>query len=121
VPFTNREGVREIINVTDAAFVCYKNVPILETGSPNKYFDGLAAGKLIVINFGGWIRKEVESAGCGFYCSPQQPQEFVNKIMPYLSDVKSLRQAQSASRLLAEQRYSRKELSAKFCALFKSD
>ena len=52
LPFQNREGVKEVMNVTDATFICYKPVPILETGSPNKYFDGLAAGKLILINFG---------------------------------------------------------------------
>ncbi len=40
VDFQNREGVKVILNITDAVFVCYKNVPILETGSPNKYFDG---------------------------------------------------------------------------------
>ena len=28
LPFTNREGVGEIMNVTDASFICYKNVPI---------------------------------------------------------------------------------------------
>jgi hypothetical protein len=78
------------MNITDAAFVCYKNVPILETGSPNKYFDGLAAGKLIVINFGGWIRKEIEEKQCGIYADPQQPTDFVKKIRPFICDQKLL-------------------------------
>ena len=53
------------MNVTDATFICYKPVPILETGSPNKYFDGLARGKLILVNFGGWIKEEIEAKRCG--------------------------------------------------------
>ena len=57
IPPQNRNGVKEVMNVTDAAFICYKPLPVLETGSPNKYFDGLAAGKLILVNFGGWIKK----------------------------------------------------------------
>lgn len=116
--FTNRKGVQELLNVTDAAFICYKQVPILETGSPNKFFDGLAAGKLIIINFGGWIKRELEENQCGFYANPQQPTDFVRKITPYLHEQKLLSRYQVASRNLAEKKYSRKKLSAEFVAIF---
>lgn len=116
--FRNRDGVKQVMNVTDAAFICYKQVPILETGSPNKYFDGLAAGKLIIINFGGWIKKEIEAVGCGFYCNPQNPTEFNRKISPFLYEGGLLQKAQTASRQLAEQSYARSTLSEKFYALF---
>jgi glycosyltransferase involved in cell wall biosynthesis len=56
LPFQNRNGVREVMNITDASFISYKTVPVLETGSPNKYFDGLAAVNLIIIIFGGCIK-----------------------------------------------------------------
>lgn len=118
VDFTNREGVKEIMNITDAVFVCYKNVPILETGSPNKYFDGLAAGKLIVINFGGWIKKEIEETRCGFYVDPLQPTDFVKKIRPFLSDQKLLSSYQESARGLAEVNYSRRLLSKAFSLVF---
>src|SRR5690606_34397637 len=39
VPFQDREGVRAIMNVSDATFISYRPDPILETGSPHKYFD----------------------------------------------------------------------------------
>ena len=116
--FQNREGVRDILAISDAAFVCYKNVPILETGSPNKYFDGLAAGKLIVINFGGWIKKEIEENHCGIYVDPQEPDDFVMKIKAFLEDKTLLKQYQEAARRLGETKYSRVMLSAKFADLF---
>jgi len=119
VDFVNREGVKEILNVTDAAFICYKPVPILETGSPNKFFDGLAAGKLIIINFGGWIRKEIEENKCGVFTDPHQPTDFVKKISPFLSDKGLLHEYQQASRLLAERKYTRSLLSKKFVELFR--
>jgi glycosyltransferase involved in cell wall biosynthesis len=119
VDFVNRDGVKEILNVTDAAFICYKPLPILETGSPNKFFDGLAAGKLIIINFGGWIRKEIEGNKCGVFTDPHQPADFVKKIRPFLSDSNLLRNYQQASRQLAEQKFSRELLSANFVSLFK--
>ncbi len=116
--FTNRKGVQELLNVTDASFICYKQVPILETGSPNKFFDGLAAGKLIIINFGGWIKKEIEENQCGFYCNPQQPTDFIKKITPFLSDVALLQLYGNNSRALAERKYAREMLSTQFAGIF---
>jgi glycosyltransferase involved in cell wall biosynthesis len=121
IDFTNRKGVQGIMNITDAAFVCYKNVPILETGSPNKYFDGLAAGKLIVINFKGWIKKEIEETRCGIYVDTLQPTDFVKQIKPFLSDQKLLSQFQESARTLAEKKYSRRVLSDKFSKIFYSN
>jgi len=117
LPFQNRDGVKEVMNVTDATFICYKPVPVLETGSPNKYFDGLAAGKLILINFGGWVKEEIEKERCGVYINPKSPDEFVRKIEPLVSNVYLLKQYQQSSRLLAESKYSRKLLSEKFAGI----
>ncbi|MBX2940994.1 MAG: glycosyltransferase family 4 protein [Cyclobacteriaceae bacterium] len=112
--FTNRDGVREVLNVTDAALISYKPVPILETGSPNKFFDALAAGKLIIANFGGWIKDEIEESNCGFYADPHQPADLIKKIKPFIEDRLLLENYQFNARSLAERKYSRKDLSAKF-------
>jgi glycosyltransferase involved in cell wall biosynthesis len=116
--FQNRDGVKELMSVTDASFICYKNVPILETGSPNKFFDGMAAGKLIIVNFGGWIKKEIEEARCGIFVDPTHPTDFVKKISPFLSDPVQLKSYQAAARQLGESKYSRKILSERFVQLF---
>jgi glycosyltransferase involved in cell wall biosynthesis len=116
--FVNRNGVKELLNVSDAAFVCYKNVPVLETGSPNKFFDGLAAGKLIIINFGGWLKNEVLENGCGIALNPHDPADFTGKIKPFVSDREILKRYQAASRELAEKKYSRRLLSDDFVKLF---
>ncbi|HEX6226360.1 MAG TPA: glycosyltransferase family 4 protein [Chryseolinea sp.] len=120
VPFQNRAGVKEVMNVTDAAFICYKPVPVLETGSPNKYFDGLAAGKLIVINFGGWVKEEIEREKCGVYINAKSPGEFIKTMQPFITDGLLLKQYQQASRLLAESKYSRKLLGERFAGLIKA-
>ena len=118
IPFQNREGVKEIMNVTDASFICYKPVPILETGSPNKYFDGLASGKLILVNFGGWIKEEIERERCGVYIEQRHPSDFVGKIQPFIDSKQQLLEYQQASRRLAEEKYSRRILSKKYAELF---
>jgi hypothetical protein len=114
----NREGVREVMNVTDAALVSFKPLPVLETGSPNKYFDALAAGKLIVINFGGWVKEEIEKYQCGIAIN--SPENFIEKIKPFIESADQLKAYQSAARRLAETTYSRKVLSEKFSGLVDS-
>ena len=114
--FVNREGVKHILNASDATFVCFKHNPILETGSPNKFFDGLAAGKLIIVNFGGWVRDEIEKTHCGIAVDPEDPKDFVARIKPYITDPILLAESQSAARKLAEEKYSRVILSGRFVA-----
>ncbi len=118
--FVNREEVRDVLREADAAFVSYLPAPILETGCPNKYFDGLAAGKLILINFGGWIRNEIEREGCGAFIDQQRPHSFVDQLIPYLNDREHLRKAQHAARRLAEQQYARTLIGERFAALLTS-
>jgi glycosyltransferase involved in cell wall biosynthesis len=113
LPFATRDGVHEIMNVTDACFISYLPYKVLETGSPNKYFDGLAAGKMIITNFGGWIREEIEREKIGFSFD-NDPQDFVNKLNLFLGDAELLRAAQLNARTLAERKYSRAILSEKF-------
>lgn len=108
IPMQNREGVKEIVNITDAAFISYLPLPVLETGSPNKYFDALAAGKLIVVNFNGWIKDELEENVCGVYV--ESPEDFKTKIEDFVMNESLLLIHGRNSRVLAEARYSRSKL-----------
>jgi glycosyltransferase involved in cell wall biosynthesis len=118
VPMQDREGVKEILNVTDAAFISYQSLPVLETGSPNKYFDALAAGKMIVINFGGWIKNEIEANHCGVFVKPDKSEDLKSIVLPILQNERELQHYQHAARTLAEQKHSRKLLTEKFVKLF---
>lgn len=108
--FQNRDGIRDLMNVTDVVFVSYSQAHILETGSPNKFFDGLAAGKPIMINFGGWLRTEIEEGSCGFFVDPNDS----SSILPKLSQLHSSDQLKAygvRARQLAEKKFSRDKLS----------
>ena len=102
------------MNITDAAFISYRPYPILETGSPNKYFDGLAAGKLIIINFKGWIKEEIEKERCGIAIDPKLPYDFVKQLTPLLDDRQREREFRANARKLAERKYARELLAKKF-------
>ncbi len=109
VPFTNRDGVKEVMNITDAAFISYRPKAVLETGSPNKYFDALGAGKLIITNFDGWIRSEIEQNACGFAIDYTRPQDLTSKLQPLLQNKALLQKMRMNAHALSQQ-YSRKKL-----------
>ncbi|MBX2968774.1 MAG: glycosyltransferase family 4 protein [Cyclobacteriaceae bacterium] len=117
--FLNREEVREVLNVTDASVVSYRNLPVLETGSPNKYFDGLAAGKLMVVNVGGWMKRELSQHACGIATDPENPADLIDQLRPFLTDSARLKNYQQNARRLAETIYSRKILADRFIEIFK--
>ena len=90
LPMSPKSYVREVLQSSNAIYVSYKQIPVLETGSPNKFFDGLAAGKLIITNFGGWITELIQKHRCGFTYNPLKPDEFEEKIRPYLEKDETL-------------------------------
>lgn len=114
LPTSNRKAVRELLNHSDAVYVSYKDLEILKTGSPNKFFDGLAAGKLMILNFSGWLGRFVEQFKCGFTYAPEQPEAFVRQILPYVKDHDLLRQAQANARSLAEEEFALKKWKSEF-------
>lgn len=99
----SKEQLQELVNLADAIYISFKDVPILSTGSPNKFFDGLAAGKLIITNFKGWIYDLINHHHCGFYHHPDDQESFIQQIMPYINDPKLLIKAQKQSYALSEQ------------------
>jgi glycosyltransferase involved in cell wall biosynthesis len=118
LPACDKFLIRDILNNSDAIYISFAQKKVLETTSPNKFFDGLAAGKLIITNIKGWIACLIEKNNCGFYANPETPEDFFNKIQPYLSDKNLLQQAQTNARQLAENEFDKKILTEKFTALF---
>ncbi len=115
IPFGTREAMQKLMNVTDVCLISYLPVPVLQTGSPNKYFDALAAGKPVVVNFGGWIREEVERVRCGLYAEANQPHQYEAAILKIKEDYPAYA---TAARALAERSYSRQALSQRFAEVF---
>lgn len=107
LPFQNKFNLKRVLNITDAAYVSFARKPIMETNSPNKFFDALAAGKLIITNTGGWVKDIVEESSCGFYYDPDNPQSFVEHLQPYLENADYLVRSQTSARKVAEKKFAR--------------
>ncbi|MDN5204407.1 glycosyltransferase family 4 protein [Fulvivirgaceae bacterium BMA10] len=121
LPFQNKEGIREVLNITDAVYISFANKPILQTNSPNKFFDALAAGKLIITNTNGWVREISESHRCGFYYNPENPRQIIDKLKPIVNDRNYLLSFQNNSRSMAELYYSKELQVQKLLKVFNNE
>jgi glycosyltransferase involved in cell wall biosynthesis len=59
-----------IVGATDVTLTLFAPYPVLQTNSPNKFFDSLAAGRPAVVNLDGWLRRLVEENGAGAFVPP---------------------------------------------------
>ena len=107
LPHQNKYGLLSVLNVTDAAYVVADHSE--QHDSPTEFFDALAAGKLCIVNGRGWIADLVEENDCGFYASPQQPQDFVTQLAPFVNDRKRLDTYQANARSLGERQFERQQ------------
>jgi glycosyltransferase involved in cell wall biosynthesis len=118
--YLDRQQVRELLQGAQATYTSFDTHPVLQTNSPNKFFDSLAAGKLTIVNTRGWLQELVEQHRCGFYADPTRPEDFLQQLQPYLADADLLSRAQQRARHLAEQQFSRDQITSRFVDLFTS-
>jgi glycosyltransferase involved in cell wall biosynthesis len=95
----------------DVSLSLINNYPIIEHNSANKFFDSLAAGKPILLNYSGWQRELLEKYQAGLGCRLCDLEEFIKKIKYIKEHRKDLKQMGSNSRKIAETLFSREKLS----------
>ena len=63
------------------SLVPLKGTPILDTSSPNKFFESLAAGTPIVQNTNGWMKDYIEINKVGFTLDPNSPKDLASLLI----------------------------------------
>lgn len=104
---------REIPRVTrtsDVVMALFADKPILYTNSPNKFFDGLASGRPVIVNSPGWTKELVEENQAGAYVAQGDGIATANAIERFADDPELLARASANARKLAEERFSRDDL-----------
>ena len=111
-----RIAKREVPSAFAAASVCCSLfVPLkeMEHNSANKFFDALAAGKPVLINYGGWQRELVEERRIGLAVDQSDPDGAARELNELLRSPDALLEAGRRARALGRERFSRDELAAK--------
>ena len=81
--------------------------PILETNSPNKFFDSLAAGKPPIVNLDGWLHRLVEEKRVGVYVPAGDGKALADTLSDLAAKPELVRELGRNARALAEQEFSR--------------
>jgi glycosyltransferase involved in cell wall biosynthesis len=115
VGLQDRVGIRTLIANVDACLTTFLAVPVLETNSPNKFFDALAAGKLCLVNTKGWLKDLVENNACGVYVDPDRADLFPAEIEPFIRNRAMLQAYQQNALLLGKNQFSREKLATRVC------
>jgi len=76
--------------------------------SANKFFDGLAAGKPIFLNHGGWMQDIVSKYGCGFCAYGKNIEEVAKELDLAINNKTWLKSTGEASKNLAKTFFDRK-------------
>jgi glycosyltransferase involved in cell wall biosynthesis len=84
--------------------------PVMWTNSANKFFDALAAGKPIAINYGGWQADVLRESGAGIVLDAENIEHAATQLVDALHTPDWLTSAGQASRQLAQGRFARDKL-----------
>jgi glycosyltransferase involved in cell wall biosynthesis len=83
--------------------------PALRANSANKFFDALASGTAVAINYQGWQKDLLEETGAGLAMGPD-PVGAVSLLLDLLNQPERLNRYGVNARLLAEERFDRDKL-----------
>lgn len=106
-----------VVSSCDVALVSFADFPILATNSPNKFFDGLAAGLPVIVNSPGWTRDIVEGDDAGAYVDVREPAELADAVVRLQADAAARERQGRNARRLAEEVYARSLLANQFCTV----
>ena len=107
-----KERMPHLLGSATLATSVFRDIPAMRNNSANKFFDALAAGKPIVINYGGWHHDLLEKSGAGLGLQGLPLEEAASRLVALIRDPESLRRAEEASYELAAE-FDRDLLAAK--------
>lgn len=107
LPPVSREEMPAIVGSADATLTVFAPNPVLELNSPNKFFDGLAAGKPVVVNVNGWLRRLVEENDAGVYAPAEDADAFARALTTLADDPHRVHAMGDKARDLAMREFAR--------------
>lgn len=118
----NKERLAGLMAATDIGLQILANVPAFYFGtSPNKFFDYIAAGLPVLINYPGWLADIVRDRDCGYAVPPADPVAFAEALL-HAADNRSALPAKGArAMVLAREEFDRRVLADRFVDWIESE
>lgn len=105
-----RRDIPAWLSASDVGLVTVAALPLLDTNSANKFFDVLAAGRPVLLNYRGWMAGVLGEAQAGLAADPRSPASFADALRTLARDPARRQAMGRAARALAESRYERDAL-----------
>ena len=117
---TPKQDLPEFYAAANMGLVIIGNFPIIEHNSANKFFDGLSAGKPVLLNYSGWPRKILEDNEAGLGCDLCSLDEFLEKVLYLNSHAQQVEQMGQNARRVAVKNFNRDDLAEQALELISS-
>ena len=115
-PMPKRE-IPALLAAATVATSLFRPVPEMESNSANKFFDALAAGRPVAINYGGWHRMLLEQHGAGIAVPAADPAEAARRLAALVGDDAALARCRHGARALASELFDRDRLAGEFAGV----
>jgi lipopolysaccharide/colanic/teichoic acid biosynthesis glycosyltransferase len=110
---SDKYNTAQLVSRADVCLTIFKDIPVLSTCSPNKFFDSLAAGKPVIVNTPGWLQTLVEHNHCGFYVRPDRPEVLADRLQWLAKNRFACAELGHNARKLAEREFARDAMVSK--------
>ena len=107
LPKKEMPSVLAAANIACSLFV---DLPEMRANSANKFFDALASGTPLLLNYGGWQAELIERSGAGIVTWHLPVAEAAARVADALADQPWLKNAANRARKLAEEQFDRDQL-----------
>jgi glycosyltransferase involved in cell wall biosynthesis len=107
-----KSEIKSLLAQSHVTYTSFGPQPVLETNSPNKFFDAIAMGKVCVITTKGWLCELIQQEEIGFYYSANNPVAFFRKLVTLAPSMQAYDEIAKRSRTLAKTRFNKNTLTA---------
>jgi glycosyltransferase involved in cell wall biosynthesis len=106
LPSVPKAEVPAVLSAATLATSLFSAVPGLQDNSANKFFDALAAGRPVALNYGGWQAELLEAEGLGLLLPPGDPEAGAREVARRVRDVQWLAGTGARAARVGDERFS---------------
>lgn len=117
IPPVSKSEMPGLLSAATVATSLFIDLPEMWNNSANKFFDALAAGRPVAINYQGWQADLLEKSGSGIVIPAKDAARAAEILHAFLSDGDRLRIARRAAAQLARDQFSRDKLAKRLLSV----
>ncbi len=115
-----KREIPALLSAATMASALFIDLPEMRPNSANKFFDALASGTPVMLNYGGWMHELVKKHECGLAMWRHPVAEVAVELDRKMHDGEWLEQAGIAARALAESCFARDDLAQQLISVLEA-